>query len=53
MISGTNVNEDDNGFMLKTNFTFPADITFPGEESFSGNTIKFDSTNNEFDQANV
>jgi hypothetical protein len=50
MISGTNVNEDDNGFMLKTNFTFPADITFPGEKSFSGNTNTFDSRNETWDQ---
>ena len=53
MISGTNVNEDDNGFMLKTNFAFPTDITFPGEESFSGNTLKFDSTNKKFDKTSV
>ena len=53
MISGTNVNEDDYGFMLKTNFTFPADITFSGinaETSFSGDTNTFDSRNETFDQ---
>jgi len=57
MISGitppNNSNEDDFGFMLKTNFAFPTDITFPGEESFSGNTLKFDSTNKKFDKTSV
>ena len=53
MISGNNANEDDFGFMLKTNFAFPTDITFPGEESFSGNTLKFDSTNKKFDKTSV
>ena len=53
MISGTNANEDDYGFMLKTNFAFPTDITFPGEESFSGNSITFDQDNKKFDQTNV
>jgi len=53
MISGTNSQEDDFGFMLKTNFAFPTDITFPGEESFSGNTLKFDSTNKKFDKTSV
>ena len=57
MISGitppNNLNEDDFGFMLKTNFAFPTDITFPGEESFSGNTLKFDSTNKKFDKTSV
>ena len=53
MISGTNADEDDFGFMLKTNFAFPTDITFPGEESFSGNTLKFDSTNKKFDKTTV
>ncbi len=51
--AGGGPNEDDFGRMLKTNFTFPADITFPGEESFSGTTNKFDSTNEKFDQTNV
>ena len=51
--AGGGPNEDDFGRMLKTNFTFPADITFPGEESFSGNTNKFDSTNEKFDQTSV
>jgi len=53
MISGNNANEDDFGFMLKTNFAFPTDITFPGEESFSGNTLKYDSTNKKFDKTTV
>ncbi len=53
MISGTNANEDDFGFMLKTNFAFPTDITFPGEESFSGSSITFDKDNKKFDQTNV
>jgi hypothetical protein len=53
MISGTNADEDDFGFMLKTNFAFPTDITFPGEESFSGNTLKYDSTNKKFDKTTV
>ena len=53
MISGNNADEDDFGFMLKTNFAFPTDITFPGEESFSGNTLKFDSTNKKFDKTSV
>ena len=53
MISGTNANEDDYGFMLKPNFAFPTDITFPGEESFSGNSITFDQDNKKFDQTNV
>jgi hypothetical protein len=51
--AGGGPNEDDFARMLKTNFTFPADITFPGEESFSGTTNKFDSTNEKFDQTNV
>ena len=51
--AGGGPNEDDFGRMLKTNFTFPADITFPGEESFSGNTLKFDSTNKKFDKTSV
>lgn len=51
--AGGGPNEDDFGRMLKTNFTFPADITFPGEESFSGTTNKFDSTNEKFDQTDV
>ena len=50
MIAGTDKNA---GRRIKTNFTFPADITFPGEESFSGNTNKFDSTNEKFDQTDV
>ena len=51
--AGGGSNEDDFGRMLKTNFAFPTDITFPGEESFSGNTLKFDSTNKKFDKTSV
>ncbi len=50
MIAGTDKNA---GRRIKTNFAFPTDITFPGEESFSGNTNKFDSTNEQFDQTSV
>lgn len=53
MISGTNVNEDDFGFMLKTNFAFPTDITFASEDSFSSVGITFDSGAKKFDQTTI
>ena len=41
---------DENGQMIKTNFTFPCQLTFNKDETFSGTDISFDSNTINFDQ---
>ena len=44
---------DENGQMIKTNFTFPCQLTFNKDETFSGTDISFDSNTINFDQTTL